>query len=186
MSELSGVAWCSRFPGSSSTADLTAAFKNAAELFIGALRTAGATVAVTATYRPPERAYLMHHAWRISKQDVDPTTVPSMAGVDINWVHVDAMGVPDRAKSKAAALAMVNGYGMVFIAALTSRHTEKRAVDMTISWAGTLKIKNKNGETVSISTTPRDGMNTDLHAVGATYGVVKLLSDPPHWSDDGH
>jgi hypothetical protein len=27
---------------------------------------------------------------------------------------------------------------------------------------------------------------TDLHALGATYGVIKLVSDPPHWSDDGH
>lgn len=26
----------------------------------------------------------------------------------------------------------------------------------------------------------------DLYAVGATYGVQKLVSDPPHWSDDGH
>ena len=25
-----------------------------------------------------------------------------------------------------------------------------------------------------------------LNAVGATYGVNKLVSDPPHWSDDGH
>jgi hypothetical protein len=22
-------------------------------------------------------------------------------------------------------------------------------------------------------------------AVGKTFGVIKLLSDPPHWSDDG-
>jgi uncharacterized Zn-binding protein involved in type VI secretion len=27
---------------------------------------------------------------------------------------------------------------------------------------------------------------SDLHAVGASYGVHKLVSDPPHWSDDGH
>ncbi|MDB5964086.1 MAG: hypothetical protein JWQ72_586 [Polaromonas sp.] len=27
---------------------------------------------------------------------------------------------------------------------------------------------------------------TPLHGVGASYGVFKLVSDPPHWSDNGH
>ncbi len=27
--------------------------------------------------------------------------------------------------------------------------------------------------------------NSDLYSVGASYGVIKLISDPPHWSDDG-
>ena len=26
----------------------------------------------------------------------------------------------------------------------------------------------------------------DLHSLGASYSVLKLSSDPPHWSDDGH
>jgi len=35
--------------------------------------------------------------------------------------------------------------------------------------------------------TPRTGAgNTALHGVGAGYGVHKIVSDPPHWSDDGH
>ena len=54
--------------------------------------------------------------------------------------------------------------------AVSSRHTEKKAVDMTIAWTGTLSIKNKDGTTKSIATTPRDGTNADLIAVGATYG----------------
>jgi hypothetical protein len=29
-------------------------------------------------------------------------------------------------------------------------------------------------------------LNPVLHKIGASYGVIKLLSDPPHWSSDGH
>jgi hypothetical protein len=38
----------------------------------------------------------------------------------------------------------------------------------------------------SITGGPRDGSNPELIKVGATFGVMKLVSDPPHWSDDGH
>jgi hypothetical protein len=37
-----------------------------------------------------------------------------------------------------------------------------------------------------IASGPRDGSNPELIKVGATFGVMKLVSDPPHWSDDGH
>ena len=30
-----------------------------------------------------------------------------------------------------------------------------------------------------------DGDNKELQAVGETYGVKKLASDPPHWSYNG-
>jgi len=63
---------------------------------------------------------------------------------------------------------------------------EGRAVDVDIAWNGTLTIAGANGQNVGIASTPRDGSNTELHAVGAGYGVHKLVSDPPHWSDDGH
>jgi len=41
------------------------------------------------------------------------------------------------------------------------------------------KIKNASGAEVLIK------KDSDLHSVGATYSVNKLLSDPPHWSDNG-
>jgi hypothetical protein len=81
---------------------------------------------------------------------------------------------------------MVAAYGTVYRPSLTSRHTEGRAVDMDISWNGTLAIAGANGQNVSIATTPRNGGNAELHSVGAGYGAHKLVSDPPHWSDDGH
>lgn len=77
-------------------------------------------------------------------------------------------------------------YQIAFPAALTSRHTQRRAIDMTISWKGTLKITDFNGQAHAISTGPRNGSNPQLIMVGKTFGVVKLVSDPPHWSDDGH
>lgn len=61
--------------------------------------------------------------------------------------------------------------------ALTSRHIEGRAIDITIGWYGTLKIRDAKGRFQSLAT-PRTGdANRDLHAIGAGYGVIKLLSD---------
>lgn len=41
---------------------------------------------------------------------------------------------------------------------------------------------------VRATTEPRSGMNEDLHAVGAGYGVIKFWkgdADKLHWSTDG-
>lgn len=178
--ERSGRIWVARFKGSKSPDDLKGSFQAAAKAFLKALSDAGANVTVNATFRPPERAYLMHFAWRIAHNDIDPSDVPAMAGVDIEWVHDTARA------SRAAAQEMVDTYGMAFIAALRSRHTEGKAIDMSIAWSGTLGIKRANGQKVTIDTTPRTGANRKLHDVGRSYGVVKLVSDPPHWSSDGH
>ncbi|RKI71970.1 peptidoglycan-binding domain-containing protein [Corallococcus sp. AB049A] len=186
MKESSGAQWVGRFPTSTDVSELTPAFSGAVSGFIGALGEAGAAVNVNATYRPVERAYLMHYAWRIARTGLDPSTVPAHPGVEICWVHRDAEGNIDRAAAQAAAEAMVAGYDIVFQPALVSRHTQRQAIDMDISWTGTLEITNASGDTVSIATTPRSGMNTTLHAVGASYGVIKHLTDRPHWSTDGH
>lgn len=175
---LSGPSWVARFPGSRSTADLNPTFGAAVDAFIAAMRAGGATVQVSATFRPPERAYLMHFCWQIAG-GLDERQVPPKQGVDINWAH------PTHEESVAAARAMVQGYGMVHRAALTSRHTERRAVDMTITWNGDLAIRTAAGATRTISSLPRTGANMELHAVGLGYGVIKLVSDPPHWSEDG-
>jgi hypothetical protein len=60
---------------------------------------------------------------------------------------------------------MVAAYKLVHRPSLTSRHIQGRAIDMSVSgWSGT-------GE--------------ELFELGAAFGVRKLRSDPPHWSDDG-
>jgi hypothetical protein len=184
---LSGGQWISQFPTSSSIEDLTDPFRSNARRFVAALRQAHASVVISDTLRRPERAYLMHFAFAIAREALDPNAVPAMSGVDIQWLHLNAQGQPDLAASRSAAEQMVQGYGIVFKPALTSRHTEGKAIDMTITWQNDLVIANASGTTITISSSPRDGAgNADLHQVGSFYGVNKLLSDPPHWSSDGH
>ena len=100
--------------------------------------------------------------------------------------NLNAAGKFDNIASQNAAEDMVHNYGIVYKPALNSNHTRKTAVDMDITWAGSLKISNASGAISTITSTPRNGQNRDLHAVAKTYGVYKLLSDPPHWSADGH
>jgi len=183
----SGPQWVSQFPTSKSTDDLVEPFRTNAKRFIAALQAAQASVVVDDTFRPSERAHLMHFAFEIARKNLDPATVPAKAGVDIQWVHLDALGQPDLAASKAAAEQMVKGYGIVFEPVLVSRHTQRLAVDMTISWQGDLTIVKGDGASTTISSLPRTGAkNADLHAVGESYSVKKLLTDDPHWSSDGH
>jgi hypothetical protein len=54
---------------------------------IAAMRAAGATVTVSSTRRPAQRAYLMYCSWRIFKQMLNPQNAPAETGVDIDWVH---------------------------------------------------------------------------------------------------
>jgi len=192
--EPSGGQWIARFPGSASLASLESPFREGVTKFLDAVKAAGGTVHISATYRPPERAYLMHWAWKIVKQSFDPRQVPSYPGdvIKIKWAHTSATGAFDQQASTQGARAMVNGYGISGLnvaPALASRHTQKRAIDMNITWTGTLMVNNASGTAVTISSNPKTGMNSDLHTVGATYGVIKFVggnSDKPHWSNDGH
>lgn len=184
--QLSGVEWVSRFPDAGATAALDDAFRPGCEAFISAMRDGGATVAISSTRRPRERAYLMHWAWFIHKRMTRPEDVPRMSGVNIEWVHRRGDGSIDQAKSRAAASAMVEAYNIAYQPALNSRHTEGRAIDMSISWSGSLVVARKNLTKVTISGTPRSGTNQTLWGVGQTYGVRKNANDPPHWSTDGH
>jgi hypothetical protein len=86
---------------------------------------------------------------------------------------------------------MMQGYGIVparVAPALSSRHTEGRAIDMSISWTGDLVIKRADGTSVPITTAPRSGLNPTLQEIGASFNVIKFtdVDDPSHWSSDGH
>lgn len=102
----------------------------------------------------------MHYCCMIAQGKQDPACIAPMPGVDIDW------GCVSPEVSKAACEAMMQGYGIVFPAALQSRHTQRLAIDMTIT-----------GFHLS---------GQDLWDYGKSFGVVKLVSDPPHWSSDGH
>jgi D-alanyl-D-alanine dipeptidase len=160
MSEPAGALWCGRYPTSTSISDLVEPFRGNVLEFISALEAQGARVTVSATYRPVERAYLMHYACMIAQGQMPPDAVPPMEGVDIQWDLGDPMA------TRTAASDMTKGYGIVYPAALVSRHTQRRAVDMMIT---------------SFHLTGQA-----LWDMGRGFGIIKLVSDAPHWSDDGH
>lgn len=178
-----GADWVQEFPTSVSLDELASPFRECAEAFVDALEVAGATVAIAATYRPPERAYLMHWCCLVAgyydeKQifhRVPPGYVPAMAGVDIDWTCVGNLNA-----ARAAAAEMRKAYGIVYPAALESRHTQRLAIDMTIQFDKPIEVMTKDGDRVLVT------QQSGLWAIGATYGVHKLPSDPPHWSSDGH
>lgn len=182
-SALSGAAWWhanqSKFPNSSRVDDLEPGFRGKLLEFLAALRAANASIMIAATRRNKQRAYLMHHCFKIANGSEHPANVPPEPGVSIVWDHGEL------AKSRQAARQMVQLFGIVFQPSLNSLHISGLAVDMDINWSGLLSIRAKGGQLFRLDA-PRNGSNSVLHRVGASYGVFKLISDPPHWSVDGH
>lgn len=176
-----GPAWCDRFPTSVAIEDLVEPFRSGVAKMKAALEAGGARVVIAATRRPPERAYLMHWACMVANSGQDPALIPEMPGVLIDWTCGG-----DRRAAKAAAAAMVARYDIKFPAALASRHTQGRAIDWRIDIpprpAKPYKFQDGAGKTWQFG--PGDAAL--LYRFGATFGVIKLESDPPHWSDDGH
>jgi len=165
--------------------DLELSFRNNVKAFIKALRDAGANVDVTTTKRNDKRAYLFHWSWKISQGKCKPSDAKKMIGVDIECDHGDIK------KSKVSALEMVNGFGLavpprsINPPSLTSNHISGKAIDMTIKWAGTIKVKKKDGTETVLTFISNVNTNTALHKVGESYGVKKLKTDAPHWSFNG-
>jgi hypothetical protein len=184
MSNLSGKDWWrtnqAQYPNSREINDLDPGFQTQVEDFIGALRDAGAIVIVSSTRRNAIRAYLMHYSWRVAYGDIEPEDVPKRGGVDIEWDHGDLES------SRNGAEEMVKLFGMAHIASLTSNHIRGKAIDMTISWRDALIIRRSGRIEAKIESGTRTGRNRELHEVAySIFGVRKLLSDPPHWSQNG-
>lgn len=179
---LSGAAWWhanqARYANSAAISDLAPEFREPVARFIAAMRAAGATVTVTSTLRNKTRAYLMHYCWAISRGEISPADVPAEPGCSILWDHISLT------KSTTAAREMRELFDLVHEPSLRSRHIEGKAIDMAVVWRDTIKIKDADGRVVSIDV-PIGNSNTALHKVGASYGVIKLLTDAPHWSSDG-
>jgi hypothetical protein len=186
----SGVYWVtwanSNAKDSDSIDDLVDPFKTNAKAFIKALQDAGATVSVTNTLRSAKRAYLFHWCWLIGLGKAKASEATAMTGVDIEWDH----GKDD--DSKKGAKEMIDHFGLAVppnstnAPALDSVHISGKAVDMDITWSGTIKIKKKDGSEQSVTFMDNVNKNSKLHDVGATYGVKKLTTDAPHWSINGH
>jgi len=135
--EHSGLVWVNRFPTSISTDDLTPAFKSNVDAFITAIRKAGGRVSIGATYRPAERAYLMHYAVKVANRTIKPEDVPAKESVNIEWNHGNYEASINAAKE------MVRAYQIRYPVSLTSRHVTRQAIDMTITDHIGLTIKNK-------------------------------------------
>jgi hypothetical protein len=172
--------------GSDKIDDLGEPFRTSVRAFIAALEKGGATVSVTQTKRSAKRAYLFHWSWKIALGKCKPSEAASMVGVDIQWDHGNADA------SKKGAREMVDGFGLAVppantnAPATTSHHIEGKAVDMNITWTGTINVKDKSGADISMAFMSDPNANKTLHSVGTTYGVKKLVTDAPHWSVDGH
>lgn len=186
--KLSGKAWFNanqaKYPNSKKVEDLSSTFRPKAEKFIAALTAAGATTRIEATLRSRARADLMYYCWQVAKQGMDAATVPAIDGVDIIWDHGDAE------KSKKGAQEMYDAFDIGGVVAKpgNSNHLTGDAMDMYISWSGTLKIKNASDEEITIEGTPSDQSNSTIQDVGATYGCkngAKTLKEPWHWSPTG-
>lgn len=181
---LSGMAWWhanqANYANSSAIGDLAPGFRQNVEKFITALERAGAVVRPSATLRNRIRAHLMHYSYRLAKGKIKAAHIPAVKGCDIDWDH----GI--EVKSRRAAQEMVDLFDIVYQPSLTSLHIQGKAIDMSISWAGTITIRDGKRRDVELGGPQNGARNTVLHRIGASYGVHKLLSDAPHWSVNGH
>jgi len=182
---LTGREWAERFPTSKELSDLDSNFAARVRRYLEALRKAGAKVEILATKRPKERTYLMHWAWQIARGGYDPRKIPPMPRLNIEWWRGES------ARSKIAAQEILDALGIEGLReppALISHHNEGKAIDLRISWAGDLTIKDGRGVARVIASMPRDETNKDLIAVGMSYGVfhaVEVEKEKVHWSVDG-
>jgi hypothetical protein len=193
---LSGPGWVDLFPVSDKLVDLESSFGESVTRFVNALEQAGARVEILSTAWPPERAYLMHYAWQIANEEIDPRLVPPIKEVDfdtdvsvdldIGWWHGNLED------SQKAAEDMLKAFGIDELEKaplLPSRHVAREAIDMKISWGGRgLAVQDPLGGELEITDPPFDETNPTLIALGAAYGVIHYGEpdeDPVHWSVDG-
>ncbi|MFK7928109.1 MAG: SH3 domain-containing protein [Myxococcota bacterium] len=132
---LSGANWydianANGWANSTDFDDLSSDFGPKAKTFVDGLRASGASVQVTSGLRHPKRAILMHFAWHVAKgtKSTDAANAHCAAnGIDIEWNHGNARA------SRAAAQELVNRFGLVRSASLTSNHMGGDAIDMKIT-----------------------------------------------------
>ncbi len=196
----SGRQWVQQFVGSTGVSDLTPEFAARFVAFKAALEEAAIGVRITATYRPPERSYMMYWAQEIACGRVSPDKVPPFVAevkghgpVLIDWAHWDAQGNADLAAAKLAATDMRNAFGITGDRPVgkpyQSNHNKRQAVDMRLTpdWGIGMTVKDKGGNPQYIKT------KVQLFGIGQTYGVIhwdlrpnkNAKVDDIHWSITG-
>jgi hypothetical protein len=111
---------------------------------------------------------------------LEPNQVPAFKGIDIDWTH----GGNSQA-ARSAAQAMKSAYGIVYPAALSSRHIDGLAIDWRVHIPAGSSIIDSRGMSYLF---PKQTDQTDprFWAVARSYGVIALPQDPVHFSIDGH
>lgn len=187
MTEPAGVIWVSRFPGSKDILDLAPPFRGDVQNLLQRLIEGRASVDVEATWRPEERAWLMHYACWVAGFTKDgqffqmeSSEVPAHSNIDIDWTCGG-----DRSTAIEAAKQMVAAYGIVFPASLTSNHIKRLAIDWKVRIANGATIRDAQGHPFSFSGAA-DQTDKRFHAIARTFGVLPLVTDPVHFSIDGH
>lgn len=182
----SGAEWVgiANSSGWSNTTDFSAldtTWGPKAQTFVEGLRASGASVTVTAGLRHPKRAALMHYAWSVANGgSVEAANADCRArGISIDWDHGSA------SKSKAAANALKNAFGLAHDASLTSNHIKGLAVDLQISNVpGSLTVGGKQYRAGKRSGGQMDESKVDH--IGRDLGVVWFgAGDWVHWSVNG-
>lgn len=192
---LSSENWVKKYPASDKLADLDSAFGQSVTKFVNALEKGGANIEILSTLWPPERAYMMHFAWLIANEEIHPRQVPPIdevdfdtnisTSLDIVWWH----GNLD--DSQKAAEEMLEAFGIDELEeppVLASRHVSGEAIDMRISWGGSLTVVTPGEEEITIESGPNDETNEELIGIAASFGVIHYgdpEEDAVHWSVDG-
>jgi hypothetical protein len=207
INDLSGKSWPqiadkNGWKNSTNIKDLDPSFKGKVQKFTEALKNAGIVFAVESTFRPEERAYLMHYAWQIAHGREHANAIPIKENVFIEWKHLDAAGNFSESDSIHAAMEMVAAFHIDTknknAPAEKSMHTVRAAIDMEITkWSGKKTIKDASGISVEIDSAKNQvdnkgnlnvNLNKDLIKVGNSFGLLKLTNpqdDPNHWSFNG-
>lgn len=164
------------------------------------LRRQGATVEINASVRRRERGYLIYGAYILSRSRTARQVARRLRGlarlqgaaglrVPIRWSHPAGWRATVRAARK-----MADAYGVVYATrrgALHSDHYDGRAVDFSVTGLPpALELESYDGRRrstfdLSDPAEPRDlNLTPRLIAwVEEAYGIEKLKTDYPHWTD---
>lgn len=178
--ENSGPHWVERFQTSRAVSDLSDDFRPKVERFLQALDEAGLPYQILATFRPPERAYLMAYAWKIN-HGLNPAKVQErLENVNISWLHYTANGEVDLTASRQAAQAMVAAYNIGPTGAVyPSFHSEGNAIDLKIEIPQPVMVRNSKGDLKPVS------KQRHLSRIALSY-EIRRLGQSNHWSMSGH
>jgi hypothetical protein len=167
--------------------DLDPLFKLKVRAFLKALQDAGATVTIGTTRRSDKRAYLFHWSWRIAVGNAKASAATAKAGRRHPLGSWQRGGQQARRPGDGRRL-RPRRPAEEHQSAVARQPPHPRQGDRHDDpcGSGTLKVKKHGGGIVDVSVHGERQPELEAARVGASYGVLKLKTDAPHWSLDGH